>query len=77
MFNTNKVILNDVEEILTTSLTPEKDLFCYLTHGHSLNKTDIRNLIRVIIERYKTDANIYDDTILTTLDNIICLLSTC
>lgn len=71
MFNTNKVILNDVEEILTTSSTPEEDLFSYLAHEHSLNKTDIRNLIRVIIERYKTDANIYDDTILTTLDNII------
>ena len=71
MFNTNKVILNDVEEILTTSSTPEEDLFYYLTHEHSLDKTDIRNLIGVIIEKYKIDENIYDDTILTTLDNIM------
>lgn len=71
MFNTNKVILNDVEDILATSSTPEEDLFYYFTHEHSLDETNIKNLIRVIIERYKTDENIYDDTILTTLDNIM------
>ena len=80
MFNTNKVILNDVEEILTTSSTPEEDLFSYLTHRQHLDnisENNIKNFIKVIVERYKIDDNIFDDTILTTLDNIIRRFSEC
>ena len=74
MFNLNKAILIDVEDILATSLTPEEDLLYYLTHEHHIqynNKDTINDLIRVIVDSYRRSCDIYDDNILTTLDRLL------
>ena len=74
MFNLNKVILIDVEDILATSLTPEEDLLYYLTHEHHLqtnDKDDIDNQLRVIVDSYRRSCDIYDDNILITLDRLL------